>query len=190
MLPMKVISWNVRGINGLNKHKMLCRVILQEKPTMLMIQETKRNSDNLRALLLPLWKNNKSIAFDVARALGGLAIAWNPSEIILNNFTTTRNSISTSFYPIGTDVHGFITNVYNPQYLDKKINILDFLDWYRQEKPKQNWIIGRNFNLITNLREKRRSLSYSLTGRCQVQELHRWQRDGGLWNHQWNLQLE
>jgi hypothetical protein len=59
------------------------------------------------------------------------------------------------FSSIGTDVHGFITNVYGPQSSYQKINLLNFLDWYRQEHPKQNWIIGGDFNLITNLREKK-----------------------------------
>jgi hypothetical protein len=96
-----------------------------------------------------------------ARASGSLAITWNPSKIILNDFTTTRNSISTSFHLIGTDVHGFITNVYGPQTSDQKINLLNFLDWYKQEHPRQNWILGGDFNLITNLREKKEVVAFS-----------------------------
>jgi hypothetical protein len=152
---MKVISWNVRGINGLSKHRMLRRKIHQEKPTILMIQETKSTSETLQTLLAHLWKNSKSIAVDVARASGGLAITWDPSTITLNDFTTTRNSISASYHLIGTNMHGFITFVYGPQSIDQKTNLLNFLDWYKQENPRQNWILGGDFNLITNLREKK-----------------------------------
>jgi exonuclease III len=52
-------------------------------------------------------------------------------------------------------VHGFITNVYGPQSSDQKAKILDFLDWYKQEKSKKMWIIGGDFNLITTLKEKK-----------------------------------
>jgi exonuclease III len=169
---MKVISWNVRGINGLNKHRMLRRKIHQEKPTILLIQETKSNSENLQTLLSRLWKNNKSIAVDAARASGGLAITWNPSNITLNDFTTTRNSISTSYHLIGTDVHGFITNVYGPQTSDQKINLLNLLDWYKKEQPRQNWILGGDFNLITNLSGKERRSPPTHTGGHKLQEFH------------------
>jgi hypothetical protein len=39
--------------------------------------------------------------------------------------------------------------------LIKKINLLNFLDWYKQDQPRQNWILGGDFNLITNLWEKK-----------------------------------
>jgi hypothetical protein len=75
---------------------------------------------------------------DVARSSVGLAIAWDPSIITLNAFTTTRNSISSSYHLIGMDMHGFITFLYGHQSVNQKTNLLNFLDWYKQEKPKEN----------------------------------------------------
>jgi exonuclease III len=124
---MKVISWNVIGINGPGKKIMLQINLLQDKTTMLMIQETKSNSDNLKIIMSHLWKNSESISVDVVDASGGLAITWNPKEITLNDLTTTRNSFS-SFHLLGTDVHILVTTVYGPQYSDQKANIMDFLD--------------------------------------------------------------
>jgi hypothetical protein len=73
---------------------------------------------------------------DAAKASGGIEISWNPTTITLNDFTTTINSISASYHLIGTDTHGFITTVYGPQSADQKINLLNFMDWYKQEQPK------------------------------------------------------
>jgi hypothetical protein len=117
--------------------------------------ETKSNSDNLKFLMSHLCKNNKSISVDTAGTSGGLVIAWNQTKITLNDFTTTRNSMSTSFHLLGIDVHGLITNVYGTESSDQKANILDFLDWYKQEKPRKMSIIGGDFNLITTLKEKK-----------------------------------
>jgi hypothetical protein len=63
--------------------------------------------------------------------------------------------MSTSFHLLGIDVHGLITNVYGTESSDQKANILDFLDWYKQEKPRKMSIIGGDFNLITTLKEKK-----------------------------------
>ena len=118
---MKVISWHISGINSPNKHRMLKRKIQQEKPTILMLQETKSNSDKLDNLMSKLWWGNRSIFVDSVRASGGLTISWNPVEVVLDNFMASHHSISTHFHPIGTNMHGRITNVYGPQLSDQKL---------------------------------------------------------------------
>ena len=100
--------------------------IHQEKPTILMLQETKSNSDNLDNLMARLWRGSRSISVDSARASGGLTISWNPLEEDLDNFLASRHSISTHFHPIGTNLHGRITNVYGPKLSDQKIHFLEF----------------------------------------------------------------
>jgi exonuclease III len=93
---MKIISWNVRGINGPSKHRMIHRKILHDKPTILMIQETKCSSSTLEALMIHLWKGIKVVVVDAMGASGSLAIAWNSSKITFNGFLSTVNTLSTS----------------------------------------------------------------------------------------------
>jgi exonuclease III len=38
---MKIISWNIRGLNGRSKQKLLQDMIIAEKPDIMMLQETK-----------------------------------------------------------------------------------------------------------------------------------------------------
>ena len=117
---MKVISWNIRRINSPNKHIMLKKKIQQDKPFILMLQETKSNSTSLDSIFSKLWKGSQSIFVDSIGAFGGLTIVWNPLEVDLHNFSATRCSIIGNFHILGTVVHGRITNVYGPQLPTQK----------------------------------------------------------------------
>ena len=86
---MKIISWNVRGNNGLTKQKSICRKIIFENPSIILIQETKCNNNNLETLIARLWKGSKATTMDANDASEGMALIWNPHEIILNDFMAT-----------------------------------------------------------------------------------------------------
>jgi exonuclease III len=47
---MKIISWNIRGMNGKTKHMLLWNKILKEKPTAIMLQETKCCGDLIKKI--------------------------------------------------------------------------------------------------------------------------------------------
>jgi exonuclease III len=112
---MKYISWNVRGLNNPSKKICLKTLISEEKPSIMMIQETKCTSTTMEKMAIKCWRSCNVIAIDVEGASGGLAILWNPSEITLSSFFTTHRSITSKFQPIGSDQSGYITNVYDPQ---------------------------------------------------------------------------
>jgi hypothetical protein len=121
---MKLISWNVWDINGPTKHKMIHIKILEEKHSVIMIQETKCSNNTLETLMAHLWKGSKVASIDAVGASGGLKIIWNPFEVTLNDFLATKNTLSTSFHLSGTNIHEFL--------------------WPSNPRPKnQNaWILG------------------------------------------------
>ena len=51
LVIMKIISWNIRGLNGRSKQKMLRDLILAEKPDIVLLQETKCTSEDIDRLL-------------------------------------------------------------------------------------------------------------------------------------------
>jgi len=51
LVIMKIISWNIRGLNGRSKQKMLRDLILAEKPDIVLLQETKCTSEDIDGLL-------------------------------------------------------------------------------------------------------------------------------------------
>jgi len=51
LVIMNIISWNIRGLNGRSKQKMLRDLILAEKPDIVLLQETKCTSEDIERLL-------------------------------------------------------------------------------------------------------------------------------------------
>jgi hypothetical protein len=118
-----------------SKHKVLKTLISAENPSIMMIQETKCPSEILKKNYTKCWCGFQSIAVDVDGASVGLEILWNPFEFTLSHFFTTHPSISTKFQPMGSNQAGFITNVYGPQILPKKLEFLQLLDPLKPSFP-------------------------------------------------------
>jgi exonuclease III len=71
---MKIISWNIRGLNGHSKQKLLRDLILVEAPDIVLLQETKFTSEDFDQLLPFCWKQGGVVSIDAAGTTGGLAI--------------------------------------------------------------------------------------------------------------------
>jgi hypothetical protein len=71
------------------------------------------------------------VAVDAMEASCDLAIAWN-SEITLNDFMSTVNTLFSSFHILGTNIRGYLMNVYGPQIPDQKIRMIEYLKWYKK----------------------------------------------------------
>lgn len=79
---------------------------------------------------------------------------WNPQVLTLQDFHATHFLIQASFHLIGTNIHGHLSNVYFPQNLQQKLELLDTLTILNSNKQFPLWIGGGNFNIITTLEEK------------------------------------
>lgn len=124
---MKIISWNVIGLSGTLKDRMLKRKILQYIPFILFMQETKCSFSSSQSLLPKIWKGCQVIASDANGASGGITVAWNPNILYLDNFTSSHHSLSASFHILGIDLMGHIMNLYGPQTPSLKIILLDHI---------------------------------------------------------------
>jgi len=91
---------------------------------------------------------------DAIGASSGIAIAWNAQAIELTDIHANHHFIQAKFHVIGTNVHGHLTNVYFLQTADNKIAILDTIALLNANKSLPLWIIGVDFNMITELEEK------------------------------------
>ena len=102
-----------------------------------------------------IWKDSNTIAIDAMGTAGGLAIIWDPSRISLQNLMKTPWYITADFNSIDTGTEGVVTGVYGPstplvkgKFLESFLNIAD-------KARGKHWIAGEDFNLITNLLEKK-----------------------------------
>jgi exonuclease III len=112
---MKIVTWNIRGLNGRSKQRILRECIIAEKPDMLLLQETKCKGAEAEAIFPRIWRECNSITTDSTGASGGLAILWNPANITISNSFTTFSTITAHYTIMGTNQEGDITNVYGPQ---------------------------------------------------------------------------
>jgi len=147
---MKLISWNLRGLNSPGKLRML----KMEKPQICFLQETKCNSSTLETILSKAWPGCQSVAVDASGASGGLAIVWNSQALALSDFHASHNLIQAAFHIVGTNIHGNLSNVYFPQEAREKIALIHTLEALNFNRRYPLWIVVGDFNMITKLEEK------------------------------------
>eukprot|EP00253_Pinus_taeda_P004660 PITA_04660 len=150
---MKLISWNLRGLNGLGKLRILKNMIKMEKLQIWFLQETKCNSSTLGSILSKAWPGCQLVAVDASGASGGLVIAWNTRVLTLSDFHASHHFIQATFHILGTNIHGHLSNVYFPQEARNKIALLKIIEALNYNKVHPIWIIGGDFNMITKMEE-------------------------------------
>ncbi|XP_059073561.1 uncharacterized protein LOC131874284 [Cryptomeria japonica] len=128
---MKILSWNVGGMNAPNKQRIIKRCLSESKPNIILIQETKMNSSEIdlfeKKLGFRKLKHSPALG-----ALGGSTIIWDPrfssfspSEI-KHNWIGGKNEICI----IGGDFNT-ITKALDKREGSNKLPsaALDFNDW-------------------------------------------------------------
>eukprot|EP00253_Pinus_taeda_P027218 PITA_27218 len=151
---MKLVSWNVRGLNSPGKSRMLKNMIKMEKPQMCFLQEMKCNSATLGCILSKAWPGCRSVAVDATGASGGLAIAWNTQAIFLTDFHASHHLIQAAFHILGTNIHGNLSNVYFPQDAGSKKALLNTIEALSRNRQHPLWIAVGDFNMITKIEDK------------------------------------
>ena len=54
---MNVLSWNIRGLNSPSKYMILRKIINQDNPSIVMLQETKYDKDTMIRNAWKVWRN-------------------------------------------------------------------------------------------------------------------------------------
>ena len=92
------------------------------------------------------------MALDVAGKSGGIAIFWRPQVVGFTNWRANKFSLMVDFQHLDSGVKGTIVNFYGPSSFPEKQTFIDFLDWTKNQSEGGRWVMGRDFNLIANLR--------------------------------------
>jgi exonuclease III len=112
---MNILTWNIGGLNGRSKQRILQNCIKMEDPDTFLIQERKCAGKTAEDIIKRCWHKCESYQTDSKGSLGGLAILWNPITVILDQGLSTPCTITTHYIAIGSDKEGMITNAYGPQ---------------------------------------------------------------------------
>ena len=86
---------------------MLQELILAETPDVVLLQETKCTSEDIDRLLPYCWRQGRAASIDAIGMAGGVAV-------LMENFYSTRWSITADYRLIGFDKPGHLTNIYGP----------------------------------------------------------------------------
>ena len=111
---MIVTSWNIRGLSSKGKQRYLKERLKKDNPSIMIIQETKMGYQQLVEIMKRTKTLYEVMAQDADGAGGGLAIIWNPEEIIFENWISFPTILTGMFRLMGMEKRILISGVYGP----------------------------------------------------------------------------
>ena len=118
---MKVLSWNSTGVGKPSKLAALRDLINQEKPEIILLQETKQGDLEMKTIMEKM-KHYGGTLSESRGASGGLATLWNHSIWKYKDTTVKQNWIKVILECARDQEKIIVYNVYGPNhYRDKEI---------------------------------------------------------------------
>jgi exonuclease III len=119
---MKVVSWNCKGTGSKEKNEYLGKLIHIERPSILLIQETKVRESEVIQEMQRIWRKSKSLAISASGSLGGLCTLWSSDLFQLEESHQEVNWILVKLIHIPSGMIYHIVNIYMPTNYWKKID--------------------------------------------------------------------
>lgn len=151
---LKIIFWNVRGLNCRAKCSVVRTIITSASPTIVCLSETKLPLVSLAIILKmlgPLFADFFWLPAIGTR--GGILLAWRLDHVNLSNPSIGSYHVSAM---VSTTIGAhpwWVTGVYGPQADDDKIAFLNELQELRATMASP-WLLGGDFNMVTSATDK------------------------------------
>eukprot|EP00253_Pinus_taeda_P017271 PITA_17271 len=127
----------------------------KEKPSITILQETKVSVQQLEEIINKSKLQYEVMGQDSIGSAGGIAILWNPNDIILEGWTSMTRILTGIGRIAGTKEKVVISGVYGPHTPGEKESFMQKMKAIRRIYPEPAWVIGGDFNLIRSLEEKK-----------------------------------
>ncbi|XP_059067365.1 uncharacterized protein LOC131858218 [Cryptomeria japonica] len=149
---MKIISWNIRGLNSPHKQDVLRNLVREHKPDIVIIQETKMNKEKVEKI--KLFKDGEVFSGISDGASGGIAIFWNLRRVSGEPVKQDINLDFIRFHHIGDGTSLLLTNIYAPNNRFGRRKFWKKLEAIRVLYKEDMWIVMGDFNTPLQDNEK------------------------------------
>ena len=156
-MNLKILSWNVRGVNDSSKMKLIKSVVRKQKVDLFCIQETKMQVMSKRVVrsLGPGrfldWR-----ALNAMGSAGGVLICWDKRSLEILDWEEGQFSISCRFRNVGDGVVWVFTGVYGPFSREERECLWEENGAIRG-LWEERWCLGDDFNTILYQSERSRN---------------------------------
>jgi len=150
---MKVITWNIKGLNSPRKQRILRNKLKQEQPDLCFIQKMKCTTDRMEAISKQRWRKYKMVVIEDHQRSEGILTPWNPQILNLIAAGATKYTLTIRMQNIGNTEEILCTNVYGPHGLEEKKGMIRDLEDIKGRATNLHWILAGDFNIITSLAE-------------------------------------
>jgi exonuclease III len=152
---IKIITWNVRGINDKSKRSLIRNFIKSENPDIVCLQETKLSllPENIYRQIFSR-RYDKGICLLAHGTSGGIILTWKKSMFTCDGRILKENVITADLRLMMDDQMIRITGVYGPTTGTHRTK---FLQQIREQKSMHDepWMICGDFNLILRSQERK-----------------------------------
>ena len=155
---MKLVSWNVRGLGSFEKRREVRQLVVEKKPFILCLQETKLAVCD-DTLCLSMWGDPKhAFSYRPSRgASGGLLIIWDTMEVEVWSTVSQDQVLIIHGKFLRTNEMFYLFNIYAPCDSSSKqqlwVSLSEKLQLLRGEKV----CVCGDFNAIRSMDERRSS---------------------------------
>ena len=114
-MKVKILSWNVRGVNDSEKRKVIRNFIRTQRVDLVCLQETKiqgMNKDSVHSIGVGKFLEWK--ALDAEGTAGGILLFWDKRRLSLVESESGSFSLSCVFRMVEDDFQWMFTRVYDP----------------------------------------------------------------------------
>ena len=139
---VRMLSWNVRGLNDINKRAMLKNVLREWHCDLICLQETKLEDVNFN-VVRSIWGNHH-VGFSVLKArgaAGGVLVLWNANMFHLFDSLIGDFSITCFLHMRDGSVSWAFTGIYGPHVRTDKLRMLEELGSIR-DRWSGPWCLG------------------------------------------------
>ena len=147
-MQLRIISWNVRGLNAADKRAVVKSVLVGARPHIVCLQETKIERMDL-FLVREVW-GGRFVEWEFLPsrgASGGILVCWDNQVVIREEMERGGFSVSCLFNCVADEFRWVFTRVYGPVLGFERGDFYEELEnvAFRWQRP---WCVCGDFNAV------------------------------------------